>query len=360
MTHDRGPPGAEQAQDKDLRNPQDLRVEASPAPGLRNADPQPAVLVSGSIAFDHILLFEGCFREHILSEQLHRLNVAFLAPRLERQFGGCAANIAYNLAALGGRPRILATVGHDGGPYLERLSRLGIDTASVITVPECFTAQAFITTDKDANQITAFHPGAMEEAHRVEVAQAVRECQPCAWGIVAPNGKRAMQAHAAGLVQEAIPFIFDPGQGLPMFTGDELLELIAAAQALILNDYEASMLLQRTGLDEVQLARRLEALVITRGASGCTLHWQGHRQELAAARAAAEVDPTGCGDAFRAGVLHGLARGAGWPEAVGLGTVLGAVKVEHPGGQNHPIDRNDLRQRWCAHFNAPMPVTLEA
>jgi len=359
MTHD--PHDPHNPHDPDNRHdPRDPRVNAPPAPELRHAGPQPAVLISGSIAFDYILLFDGHFREHILPEQIHRLNVAFLAPRLERQFGGCAANIAYNLAALGGRPRILATVGHDGGPYLERLDRLGIDTASVITVPDCFTAQAFITTDKDANQITAFHPGAMEEAHRVEVAQAAQGSQPCAWGIVAPNGKKAMQAHAAGLVQEGIPFIFDPGQGLPMFAGNELLELIAAAQALILNDYEASMLLQRTGLSELQLARRLEALVITRGASGCTLHWQGQRQDLGAARAAAEVDPTGCGDAFRAGVLHGLARGARWPEAVGLGTILGAVKVEHPGGQNHPIDRDDLRQRWRAHFNAPMPVAFFA
>ena len=322
--------------------------------------PQAAVLVSGSIAFDYILLFEGRFSDHILPDRIHRLNVAFLAPRLERQFGGCAANIAYSLAALGGRPKVLASVGHDGASYVERLERLGIDTRSVITLAQCYTAQAFITTDKDANQITAFHPGAMDEAHRVEVSAAAKDCGEGTWGIVAPNGKKAMLGHALGFAEAGIPFVFDPGQGLPMFEASELLHVIEASRALILNDYEASMLLQQTRLEEGQLARRLEALVITRGAAGSSLHWMGERLDLAAAPARAEVDPTGCGDAFRAGVLHALARGANWPDAVQLGTVLGAIKVEQVGGQNHRIDREDLRQRWSAHFGSPFPALLDA
>jgi len=338
------------------------KSEAPRHPGRSAAQPTDphtrAVLISGSIAFDYILLFDGRFREHILPERIHMLNVAFLAPRLERQFGGCAANIAYSVAGLGGRPRVLATVGHDGAAYVERLRGLGIDTGSVITVAECFTAQAFITTDKDANQITAFHPGAMEEAHRVEVARAALECGDCAWGIVAPNGKRAMLAHAQGFVQAGIPFIFDPGQGLPMFDAAELHAMIGRAQSLILNDYEAALLIERTGLDEAQLSQRLEALVITRGASGSTLYWQDQRLDIAAAPAHAEVDPTGCGDALRAGVLHALAQGTAWPDAVRLGTLLGAIKVEHAGGQNHPISHPDLRQRWQAHFGSPIPARL--
>jgi adenosine kinase len=268
------------------------------------------------------------------------LNVAFLTPRLKREFGGCAANIAYTLKALGGTPTILATVGQDGQPYLERLASLGIDVSVVRLLPETWTAQAFITTDLADNQITAFHPGAMNEAHEVS-AQGMT----AAFGIVAPNGKLAMQTHARQFAADGVPYLFDPGQGLPMFDGAELRELIGAAAAVTVNDYEASMLVERTGWSEAEIAGRVQALVVTRGAEGCQV-WQGDRCDTVAAAPIGEAkDPTGCGDAFRGGLLYGLSQGWDWIRAARLGSVMGAIKIESQGAQNHQISRAGVAAR---------------
>ncbi|MBU6285430.1 MAG: carbohydrate kinase family protein [Proteobacteria bacterium] len=317
-----------------------------------------AVLISGSIAFDFILLFDGKFRDHILADRIHMLNVAFLTPQLQRQDGGCAANIAYTLAKLGGWARLVGSVGHDAKDYLKRLASYGIDLASVAELDDCYSAQAFITTDTEANQITAFHPGAMNFAHQLDLRQIIAASGAGAWGIVAPNGKEAMQAHAAAFAQAGLPFIFDPGQGLPMFSGDELRALIDLADALIVNDYEASMLMQKTGLNELELAKDLQALVITRGAEGSRLVLPTKTVDIGAAAAVQVIDPTGCGDAFRGAALYALSKGCDWIDAIRLGTILGAVKVEHAGAQNHPVEYHDLSQRWLKHYACPMPEAL--
>ena len=303
------------------------------------------VLISGSVAYDTIMVFDGHFKDHILPDRVHMLNVAFLTPRLKREFGGCAANIAYTLKALGGVPTILATVGQDGQPYLERLASLGIDVGAVRVLPEAWTAQAFITTDLADNQITAFHPGAMTQAHEVSA-----EGMTAAFGIVAPNGKLAMQAHARQFAAGGVPYLFDPGQGLPMFDGAELRDLIGQAAAVTVNDYEASMLVERTGWSEAEIAARVQALVITRGAEGCQI-WQGGRSTTVAAAPIDEArDPTGCGDAFRGGLLYGLSRGWDWERACRLGSVMGAIKIESQGAQNHAIDRAQVAERHARAF----------
>lgn len=300
------------------------------------------VLISGSVAFDTIMVFDGQFRDHILPERTHMLNVAFLTPRLKREFGGCAANIAYNLKALGGEPVILATVGHDGGAYVERLGGLGIDVSCVQRLDDQYTAQAFITTDLDDNQIIAFHPGAMSFAHRVAVPGALPAC----FGIVAPNGKEAMIEHAAGFAAAGVPFLFDPGQGLPMFDGAQLRELVDAATAVAVNDYEAAMLCERTGWTEAQVAARVKALIVTRGGEGSDVYVDASHHRVQAASIAAAVDPTGCGDAYRGGLLYGLANGWDWVAAARLGSVLGAIKIEHQGPQNHVLDRDEVARRY--------------
>jgi len=303
------------------------------------------VLISGSVAFDTIMVFDGYFKDHILADKVHMLNVAFLTPRLKREFGGCAANIAYNLKMLGGEPIVLATVGHDGGDYLERIAALGIDTRHIVQLNDQFTAQAFITTDLADNQIIAFHPGAMSLAHQVRASGAL----PAAIGIVSPNGKDAMLQHAREFRDAAVPFIFDPGQGLPMFDGSELRALLDAAQAVSVNDYEAQMLCDRTGLNETQIASRVDALVVTLGAQGSQLWTSQGCTTIAACEVSQAVDPTGCGDAYRGGLLHGLAQGMSWKQAMQLGSVLGAVKIECQGAQNHVIDRGQIAER---HYKA--------
>ncbi|HVL55432.1 MAG TPA: carbohydrate kinase family protein [Burkholderiaceae bacterium] len=300
------------------------------------------VLISGSVAFDTIMVFDGFFKDHILPDRVHMLNVSFLTPRLKREFGGCAANIAYNLSQLGGQPAILAAVGHDGADYVQRLAQLGVDTRAIARFDDQFTAQAFITTDLADNQITAFHPGAMGAAHHVGVAGS----QPAAWGIVAPNGKQAMLRHAAEFAEQRIPFLFDPGQGLPMFGGDELRELISRATGVAVNDYECGLLTEKTGWSERKIAETVQALIVTRGAEGSVLHESGRTHAIPAAPIARAVDPTGCGDAYRAGLLYGLAEGHGWLQSARLGSVLGAIKIEHQGPQNHAIDRDDVARRF--------------
>lgn len=305
------------------------------------------VLISGSVAYDTIMVFDGYFKDHILPDRVHMLNVSFLAPSLKREFGGCAANIAYNMALLGGRPAILAAVGRDGADYVKRLASLGIDTGSVLQVDDQYSAQAFITTDLADNQITAFHPGAMGSAHRVGVGAA-----PAAWGIVAPNGKEAMLRHAREFAERGIPWIFDPGQALPMFAGDELRTLIEQASAVAVNDYESQLLSEKTGWDEARIAQCVDALIVTRGGDGSILHAGGSTETIAAVPASDPVDPTGCGDAFRGGLLYGLASGLGWLQSARLGSVLGAIKIEHSGPQNHRFDRGTVGERFARSYGS--------
>jgi adenosine kinase len=298
------------------------------------------VLISGSVAYDTIMVFDGHFKDHILPDRVHMLNVSFLAPSLKREFGGCAANIAYTLKGLGGQPVVLAAVGRDGGDYVDRLAALGIDTTSVLRCEDLYTAQAFITTDLADNQITAFHPGAMSRAHEVAA------CGPAAWGIVAPNGKDAMLRHAREYREAGIPWIFDPGQAMPMFSGDELRGLLDGATALAVNDYECTLMAEKTGLPEAELAARVDAMIVTRGGEGSTLHHGGRVEAIPPVRAADARDPTGCGDAYRGGLLYGLSSGLGWPVAARLGSVMGAIKIEHLGPQNHRVDRDAVARRY--------------
>ncbi|HPU52999.1 MAG TPA: carbohydrate kinase family protein [Burkholderiaceae bacterium] len=298
------------------------------------------ILISGSVAYDTIMVFDGHFKDHILPDRVHMLNVAFLTPRLKREFGGCAANIAFTLRALGGEPVILATVGQDGREYLERLTRLGIDTSQVRMLDELYTAQAFITTDLADNQITAFHPGAMSQAHQVSASAGA-----AAFGIVAPNGKDAMLRHAREFKENGVPFLFDPGQGLPMFDGNELRALISGASAVAVNDYEASLLSEKTGWSEADIAARVKALIVTRGAQGSQVWAEGDCQTIPVAPIAEAVDPTGCGDAYRGGLLYGLAQGWDWVRSARLGSVMGAIKIEQQGAQNHVITREDVAAR---------------
>src|SRR5690606_28466888 len=300
------------------------------------------ILVSGSVAYDTIMVFDGRFEDHILPDRAHVLNVSFLTPRLKREYGGCAANIAYNLRGLGGEPVILAAVGHDAAEYVERLAANGIDTRAIRVDGAHYTAQAFITTDLADNQINAFHPGAMSVAHRVGVDAALPAC----WGIVGPNGKQAMIDHARGLADAGIPFVFDPGQGMPMFDGVELRRFIEAATAVVVNDYEAAMLVERTGMSHEAIASEVDALIITKGGEGSELYHGGSREQIAAAPVRGTVDPTGCGDAYRGGLLYGLASGWDWLRCARLGSVMGAIKIECQGPQNHPIDRDAIAARF--------------
>jgi adenosine kinase len=296
-------------------------------------------LICGSLAFDTITMFPGRFAQQILPEQVHILNVSFLVPTLRREFGGCAGNIAYNLRGIGGEPVVMAAVGSDGQDYLKRLADWGVDTGHVGLVPDSYTAQAIIITDTDNNQITAFHPGAMQSAHQTPVP--VRADLKIA--IIAPDGRDAMLQHAQQLADAKIPFIFDPGQGLPMFDGDELRGFVKQARWVALNDYEAKMLCDRMGETLETLSRsHLAGVVVTLGSEGCEVWEQGVRTHVPGVKATEVLDPTGCGDAFRAALLYGLERD--WPlvRCVELGNRLGALKIAHRGGQNHVIDPKAL------------------
>lgn len=304
------------------------------------------VLISGSVAYDTIMVFDGHFKDHILPDRVHMLNVSFLAPTLKREFGGCAANIAYNLRGLGGTPVVLAAIGQDADAYLARLESLGIDIRHVARLDDEYTAQAFITTDLADNQINAFHPGAMSKAHCVSVTNAL----PATFGIVAPNGKDAMIQHARELRESGVPFVFDPGQGLPMFDGAELRALIDSATGVAVNDYECGVLAQRTGWSEEEIAARVQALIVTLGGDGAKVISGGRTTRIAPCAIAQAIDPTGCGDAFRGGMLYILAQGGSWEDAARLGCVMGALKIEHHGPQNHPIDRDAVAQRHEAAY----------
>lgn len=293
-----------------------------------------AALICGSVAYDNIMVFEDSFKNHILPDKIHMLNVAFLVPTLRREFGGCAGNIAYTLAQLGGQGRVMATLGSDGRDYLERLRSWGMNTDLVRVIEDSYTAQAIIITDADNNQITAFHPGAMQSAHRTQV--------PADGGfdvaIIAPDGREAMLEHAAQLARAGIPFVFDPGQGLPMFDGPELREFVKQASWVAVNDYEARMLCERLGQTLESLSRsNLQGVVVTLGAQGCELWRQGVRSLVPGVSSSTVVDPTGCGDAFRAALLFGLERGWALDRCARLGNRVGALKIAHRGGQNHHV-----------------------
>ncbi len=305
-----------------------------------------SALICGSMAYDNIMVFKGRFRDHILPDQIHILNVAFLVPDMRRELGGCAGNIAYNLQLLGGEPLIMATVGHDFDRYRQRVRERGLSERYIRTIPEALTAQAYITTDLDDNQITAFHPGAMDHSH----LNAVPRDAGIAIGMISPDGRQGMLEHAAQFAAAGIPFVFDPGQGLPMFDGEELRHFIGEASWVAVNDYEGRMLCERTGWSEEEIARRVQALVVTRGAHGSVIHSAGRRIEIPAATPSRITDPTGCGDAYRAGLLHGLLRGLSWEETGRLASLLGAIKIAQQGTQNHEFTHATLKAGYKAAF----------
>ena len=305
-----------------------------------------STVICGSLAYDTIMVFRDRFKNHILPDQLHILNVAFLVPDLRREYGGCAGNIAYNLAMLGGDPLIMATVGDDYLPYDERLKKLKLTQKHVRRVPGTFTAQAFITTDLDDNQITAFHPGAMDHSHENHVADA----RDAKLGIVAPDGREGMLQHAREFHAAGIPFIFDPGQGLPMFGGPELSEFVRLASYVTVNDYEGQMLQERTGKKIEELAKGVKAFVVTQGGRGSLIHAGGRTIEIPCARSAEVIDPTGCGDAYRAGLLYGIANGFDWSTTGRLASLLGSVKIAQRGAQNHQFTRDEIAERFREAF----------
>ncbi len=307
-------------------------------------------LICGSIAYDTIMVFPGRFKEQILPEQLHILNVAFLVPDMRREFGGCAGNIAYSLNLLGGKPLIMATVGDDYQPYEYRLDKLQIAQTHIRKMAGTFTAQAFITTDLDDNQITAFHPGAMNHSHENHISVA----KDVAIGIVSPDGRDGMLQHAREFHAAGIPFIFDPGQGLPMFNGEELRNFIRLADYLSVNDYEASVLQEKTGEKLESLAKDLRGLIVTRGAKGSQIFSGGRMVEIPCATPAAVVDPTGCGDAYRAGLLYGLANGMDWETTGRLASLIGALKIAHRGGQNHHFTRDEIAAQYKQNFKSTL------
>jgi adenosine kinase len=297
----------------------------------------PAV-ICGSLAFDTIMSFEGRFSEQILPDQIHILNVSFLVPALRREFGGCAGNIAYALQQLGGTPLPMATVGSDGAEYVERMKKLGIGCEFVREVEGAYTAQAMIMTDRDNNQITAFHPGAMMQAHITQIAPR----SDIKLGIISPDGRDAMLQHAEQFKAAAIPFVFDPGQGLPMFDGKELVYFVELATWVTVNDYEAKMLCDRTGLSCAELSRQVQGLVVTLGAEGCEVWVNGEKTLVPPVKAVAVVDPTGCGDAFRGALLFGLEQGWSLARCAALGNRVGAHKIASRGGQNYTLSSSQI------------------
>ncbi len=301
-----------------------------------------AALICGSLAYDSIMVFDGRFREHILPDKIHMLSVSFLVPRMRREFGGCAGNIAYNLRLMGETGHAMGAVGHDFGPYREWMDSHGVSREFVTELDEEFTAQAYIMTDLEDNQITAFHPGAMNHSHRASVpADAGIKV-----GIVAPDGREGMMQHAREFSEAGIPFIFDPGQGLPMFNGDELKCFIEQATYVAVNDYESGMLSERTGWSLEEIAGRVEALIVTRGGKGSHVYVEGDVLDIPAVKPSAVVDPTGCGDAYRGGLLFGLQRGLDWKTTARIAALCGSIKIEQAGTQNHRFTPEEFAARF--------------
>ncbi|TDJ43877.1 MAG: carbohydrate kinase family protein [Gammaproteobacteria bacterium] len=305
-----------------------------------------SVLICGSLAYDNIMVFPGRFKEHILPDQLHILNVAFLVPELRKEFGGCAGNIAYNLQAIGGEPLIMATVGTDFGAYAERIRTLGLDARFVTTISDTLTAQAYITTDLDDNQITAFHPGAMDHSHQ----NVVPGDAGVQIGMISPDGRQGMIEHAQQFAAAGIPFIFDPGQGLPMFAGEDLKQFIEQATWVAVNDYEGELLQERTGWSLEDIAQHVEAVIVTRGGSGSFIFTGGEKIEIPAVKPVEVLDPTGCGDAYRAGLLLGITRGMSWQDTGRLASLLGSIKIARRGTQNHELSSDHLATAFEAAF----------
>jgi len=305
-----------------------------------------SALICGSFAFDTIMVFQDKFKNHILPDQVHILNVSFLVPEMRREFGGCAGNIAYNLNLLGGAALPMGTVGMDFAPYAEWMDQCDIPRTHITTVNKTYTAQAFITTDVDDNQITAFHPGAMSFSHQNQVYQA----QGATIGIISPDGREGMIEHAKQFAENNIPFIFDPGQGMPMFDGDDLLKFIEQATWVTVNDYEWQLMQERTGLSERQVAERVKALIITKGGEGAVIHSTGEVYNIPPAKVTAVKDPTGCGDAFRGGLLYGLMNEMDWKTTGRIASIMGAIKIEHHGTQNHSLTLDEIKQRFKDSF----------
>ena len=305
-------------------------------------------LICGSAAYDNIMVFEDSFKNHILPDKIHMLNVAFLVPKLRREFGGCATNIAYNLKLLGETPLPMATVGSDFEPYRKRLKKLGIKQDYIRTLDDCYTAQAFITTDLSSNQIIAFHPGAMNYSEKNKVTDA----KGVTIGMVSPDGRTGMIKHAEQFAKKKIPFIFDPGQGMPMFNGDDLRKFIEQATWVTVNDYEWSLMADRTGWKEAEVTKHVAALVVTHGGEGSTVYTSDGKMQIPPAPARSVVDPTGCGDAYRAGLLHGLMHGLPWEKTGRIASVMGSLKIESRGTQNHKFTEAQFRQRYETLFGA--------
>jgi len=310
-----------------------------------------SALICGSFAYDTIMVFKDHFKNHILPDKVHMLNVSFLVPDMRREFGGCAGNIAYNLKLLGEEPQPMGTVGDDFGPYAEWMDQCGVSRRYVKTVKNNYTGQAFITTDMDDNQITAFHPGAMNNAHENKVDDA----DGITLGIVSPDGRDGMIQHAAQFAEADIPFVFDPGQGMPMFNGEELMQFVDQATWVTLNDYEAQLMQERTGKSLEELADQVEALIVTRGGEGSRIYAGTDRFDIPVAPVSAVNDPTGCGDAYRAGLLYGLLNKLDWEITGRVAALMGAIKIEHHGTQNHRFDLEEFADRFHQAFAMDLP-----
>lgn len=308
--------------------------------------PAGAALICGSMAYDTIMVFADRFKNHILPDKIHMLNVSFLVPQMRREFGGCAGNIAYNLKLLGDVGYPMATVGRDFGPYTDWIQQTGVPANYVKVIDSEYTAQGFVTTDLDDNQIWAFHPGAMQLSHLNKVTDA----KGVAVGIVAPDGRDGMIQHAKEFAESGVPFIFDPGQGLPMFDGEALRAFIGQASWVAVNDYEWQVVQQRTGWSAADVTQRVEALIVTRGAEGSVIYSKGREISIPTAKPTALVDPTGCGDAYRAGLLHGILHGLDWEQTGRIASLMGAYKIESRGPQNHRFTRAEFDQRYRSSF----------
>ncbi len=305
-----------------------------------------SALICGSLAYDTIMVFQDQFKNHILPDKVHILNVAFLVPRMRKEFGGCAGNIAYNLRLLGGDPLPMATVGQDFGPYRKHFESCGVRLDCVREIEDLYTAQAFITTDLDDNQITAFHPGAMMRS----AENHVRDVADAEFGIVAPDSREAMLQHAGEFAERGVPFIFDPGQAMPLFNGEEFRALIEQAQYVTVNDYESQLLQQRTGWSEKQIAERVEAYIVTRGPNGSLIHTARQTVEIPPAHERRVSDPTGCGDAYRAGLIFGIMKGMDWATSGRIASLMGALKIEHPGTQNQRFSHDEFAEQFRQQF----------